>query len=202
MDLRVADLTQAVGRAEAAMAVLEQELNAADAKLGDGDTGGMLARVIAGLAAASVPEDDLGAAFFGYAKAAATATGSSLGTLLATALLAMGRDVKGQPAMPLAELGMRLAAARDAMLKRGQASLGDKTVIDALDAVSQATAGKTTWDTITPAAVEAATATLARFRDEPCKIGRARMFGDKSRGLDDPGMLAFVRLTMAVAGQL
>jgi hypothetical protein len=40
----------------------------------------------------------------------------------------------------------------------------------------------------------AAGAALADFRDRPCRIGRARMFGDKSSGLDDPGMLAFVRL--------
>jgi dihydroxyacetone kinase-like protein len=199
MELMVRDLVQAVGRAEAVMPALEQELNAADALLGDGDTGGMLVRVVAGLAKTTVREEDLGAAFLDYAKAAGSATGSSLGTLFATALLAMGRGTKGRPGVPLAELGPLLAVARDAMLKRGQASLGDKTVIDVLDAVSRVIEGKSEWAAIAPAAAEVATATLERFRGEPCGIGRARMFGDKSRGLDDPGMLAFVRLTLALA---
>jgi len=33
--------------------------------------------------------------------------------------------------------------------------------------------------------------TLTRFRDQQSKIGRARIFSDRSAGLDDPGMVAF-----------
>lgn len=201
-DLRTTDLALAVQRALEAMPVLEQKLNAADAKLGDGDTGGMLARVIEALATGPTCDGDLGVCFTAYAKAAAGATGSSLGTLLATALLTMAGMVKGRGSVPLDEFGPLLRAAVEAMLKRGQTALGDKTVIDALDAVSHAVAGKATWDAIGPAAVEAAQAALENFRDQPCRIGRARMFGDKSRGLDDPGMLAFVGLTMAIVGRL
>jgi len=36
--------------------------------------------------------------------------------------------------------------------------------------------------------------TIDDFRDKPCQIGRARIFQDKSIGLDDPGMVAFKRL--------
>jgi phosphoenolpyruvate---glycerone phosphotransferase subunit DhaL len=32
------------------------------------------------------------------------------------------------------------------------------------------------------------------FRDRQAKIGRARIFAEKSAGLDDPGMLAFRRI--------
>ena len=46
----------------------------------------------------------------------------------------------------------------------------------------------------------AARVTLAAFRDKPCRIGRARMYAHKSVGIDDPGMLAFVKLTEAIAG--
>jgi hypothetical protein len=46
----VAALGEAVGRVKARMASLEPVLNAADAKLGDGDTGIMLARVVDALA--------------------------------------------------------------------------------------------------------------------------------------------------------
>ena len=42
---------------------------------------------------------------------------------------------------------------------------------------------------------------LDRFRDQPNQLGRARMFGAKSIGLDDPGMLAFRRLLDGLTGE-
>lgn len=195
-----ASLVAAAARAHAAMAELEQELNAADARLGDGDTGGMLARVIERLASVEAADgDDLGRTFGVYAQAAAAATGSSLGTLFATALLTFGKATKGRTSMEASELGPILGEARDAMLRRGQSQLGDKTVIDAIDAVAKAITGKSHWPGVSGAARESSAAALAAFHDQPCKIGRARMFGDKSRGLDDPGMLAFARLVRIVS---
>lgn len=194
-------LKTAAKRAHAAMETLEHELNAADGKLGDGDTGGMLARVIERFASVEIREgEDLGRAFGLFAQAAAAATGSSLGTLFATALLAFAKATGGKTSLEAAEFGFVLGEARDAMLRRGQSELGDKTVIDAVDAVSRATSGRTTWSEVASSAISSADTVLANFRDKPCRIGRARMFGDKSRGLDDPGMLAFVRLVRVVAG--
>jgi dihydroxyacetone kinase len=201
MGLSPAALRAAVERAAAAMPGLEQGLNAADSKLGDGDTGGMLARLVGGLAKAPVPaEADLGATFSAYARAAATATGSSLGTLFATALLTMSKATKGKESVAWSELSPLLESAREAMMARGGAKLGDKTVLDALDAVATAVRGLDNPAAIGAAATAAADGALARFRDQPNKIGRARMFADASIGLDDPGMLAFARLTKVLAG--
>jgi dihydroxyacetone kinase-like protein len=36
--------------------------------------------------------------------------------------------------------------------------------------------------------------TLDTFRGLPCKLGRARAYGDASIGVDDPGMLALWHL--------
>ena len=41
------------------------------------------------------------------------------------------------------------------------------------------------------AVITAVDETLTLFRDRACKIGRARIFADRSVGLDDPGMVAF-----------
>src|SRR3546814_8832092 len=101
MSITVASIGLAVARAQGAMPALEQELNAAYAKLGDGDTGGMLARLVGRMAEqdlSAVP--DLGTAFSILARAAAAATGSSLGTLFATALLTLGRETKGRQSVP------------------------------------------------------------------------------------------------------
>jgi dihydroxyacetone kinase-like protein len=195
------DLKRNAARARAALVACEQELNAADAQLGDGDTGGMLSRVVERLACVETTDgDDLGKAFGAYAQAAAAATGSSLGTLLATGLLSFAKATRGKTTLAPVELGPILGEARDAMLKRGQSQLGDKTVIDVIHAISVAVSDKHDWTSVARAAAQSAAATLDAFRDRPCKIGRARMFGDKSRGLDDPGMLAMVRLVEAVSG--
>jgi dihydroxyacetone kinase len=200
MAIDTAALQRAIVAAHAGMAELEQELNAADSKLGDGDTGSMLARVLGKLTEADMHDAlDLGAAFTVLARAAVSATGSSLGTLLATALMTIAKETKGRDAISWPELGSVLAKARDAMIARGGAKLGDKTVLDALDAMARAIDGLD-QPTLREAALAAGPAVLERFRDRPCQIGRARMFAEKSVGIDDPGMLAFVKLTQRVAG--
>ncbi len=40
---------------------------------------------------------------------------------------------------------------------------------------------------------------LAEFRDRPFRQGRARIFGEKGLGRDDPGMVAFRRIVESLA---
>ncbi|TCR66134.1 DAK2 domain-containing protein [Bosea sp. BK604] len=198
--IELAALAGAVARAKARMATLEQELNLADSRLGDGDTGVMLARVVDAMAAIDyAAEPDIGAALGLMARKTASATGSSLGTLIATGLLTVSKRVKGEPAIAYADLGGHIAAVVAAMAARGGATLGDKTVLDILDALARALDGKGDGASAASAAVEACRTTLAEFRDRPCRIGRARMFAEKSIGMDDPGMLAVHELVLAIA---
>lgn len=201
MGLKIVHIVHAVRTAEAAMVRLEPVLNEADALIGDADTGSMLARMLRAMATATSPQvDDIGLAFTTLARAATTATGSSLGTLLATALLTIGRATKARNEVPWQEFGNLLGAARDAMATRGGAKLGDKTVLDALDAVARTVSS---FDEKTPnlaaAAARTANDALDRLRPYACHVGRARMFPEKSKGSDDPGMLAFALLLDALA---
>lgn len=197
MAITVETIAGLAQKANASIKVHEQALNEADSRLGDGDTGGMLARVIAGMAQQDLSgAADPGAAMSLLARAAASATGSSLGTLLATALLTMARETKGQAEIDPAALSGLVAKARDAMMARGGAKLGDKTVLDSMDAAARALEGA---DNPAQAVANAAEEALAAFRDKPNRIGRARMFGDATIGVDDPGMLAFARLARDLA---
>lgn len=196
----LAALGGAVARAKARMATLEQELNVADSRLGDGDTGVMLARVIDAMAGVDyTTQPDIGAALGLMARKTASATGSSLGTLIATGLLTMSKRVKGEAGIAYADLGGHVAAVVEAMGARGGAKLGDKTVLDILDALARGLDGKSDGAAVASAAVAACRTTLAEFRERPCKIGRARMFAEKSIGMDDPGMLAIHELVLAIA---
>ena len=187
--------------AQAAMDREADRLNAADGALGDGDLGVTMTRGMA-LVAEAAPElpDDLGQALLRCAQAFTRSSGSSYGTLLATGLMAMAKARRGGRAIEAGDLAGLVAAARDAMAARGKAELGGKTVLDSLDAVARALDGVTDPDAAAEAAPRAARAALEAFRERPATVGRARIFAEKSRGLDDPGMLAMALIVEAIAG--
>ncbi len=195
MPITVRSLITAVERSHARMASLEDVLNAADALLGDGDTGSMLARVMERMAATDLSAvTDVGAAFSALAKATMSATGSSLGTLIATALLSFAKATRGRTEVPWSELSSILEQAVEAMCARGGASLGDKTILDGLHSIAQSLAGIDDEAAASSAAETGARIALEQFQSQPCKIGRARLFPEKSTGAHDPGMLAIALL--------
>ena len=54
-------------------------------------------------------------------------------------------------------------------------------------------------ESVADAAIVGAGRALAEFRERQARIGRARIYGEKSVGHDDPGMLAAVLLLRAAA---
>jgi len=200
MPITVQTLRDAVARSHSRITRLKDQLNAADALLGDGDTGSMLARVIEKMAATDLSSTtDVGAAFNAIARATMSATGSSLGTLLATALLTFAKSTKGRSEIPRSELSGLIEQAIEAMKARGGASLGDKTILDALHSIAQSLIGIDDQSTAALAAETGARNALEQFKSQPCKIGRARLFPEKSTGAHDPGMLALWLLLMSDA---
>jgi dihydroxyacetone kinase-like protein len=196
-----AQLRAAAARIAAQAAACAGELNAADGQLGDGDLGITVSKGWAEIAAgADGMPDDVGMFFLECAKAFQRVSSSSYGTLTATGFMAAAKACKGRTDVPFAEVPGLVAAARDAMMARGKGSLGDKTVLDSLDAIATATAGLSDPSAILRAADEAATRALDDFRDRENRLGRARMFAEKSRGLDDPGMLALRRMLDGLVG--
>jgi dihydroxyacetone kinase-like protein len=200
MTITVQTLNSAIARADAGMATLTDILNAADAQLGDGDTGTMLARLIGTFANVdNSSAESLSAAFMALAKAGAASTGSSLGTLIITAMMTAGKATNGKSEIAWNELGGLLIAIRDAAMSRGKAELGNKTIIDALDALATALDGAENAQSAATAALQAMDKVVAEFKNRPSALGRARMFAEKSIGLDDPGMLALSEIVRIVA---
>ena len=148
--------------------------------------------------AAELP-DDLGLAFLAFAKAFQRVSPSSYGTLTATALMAAAKRTKGKTEVAWSEVPALVAAARDAMMERGKGALGDKSVLDVLDAVARKTEGLDDPSAMLTAARSAIDETLAAFKGQPAKLGRARMFAEKSMTLDDPGMVALQRVVDGLA---
>jgi len=197
--LTTAVLADGLRRIAAHMETVAEALNAADGQLGDGDLGVTMQRGGRELMKAlpSLPHD-VGMALLACAQAITRVSGSSYGTLLATGMMAAAKATRGRTAMPWSELSALLHAALQAMMARGKASLGDKTVLDVLDAAARAVDGVPPAEMLA-AASGAVDATMTRLRDQPAKIGRARIFAERSVGLDDPGMLAFREMLRALS---
>jgi dihydroxyacetone kinase-like protein len=201
MTIDRAAMIAGIARLTAAMERDFDALNTADGALGDGDLGVTMTRGMRAISegVADLP-DDLGLALLKCAQAFTKSSGSSYGTLMATGLMAMAKSVKGRTEVAPADISGLVATARDAMQARGKAELGGKTVLDSLDAVAKATEGLSDPAALRSAAVTAASEAMDSFRDRPATIGRARIFAEKSRGMDDPGMLAMTAIVVALAG--
>jgi dihydroxyacetone kinase-like protein len=193
MGITTSDLRAAATRLAAAGDAAQDELNGLDGQLGDGDLGITVATGWKEVANETLP-DDVGMAFLAASKAFQRVSSSSYGTLTATALMAAAKKTKGRTDVPWSEVPALVAAARDAMMERGKGSLGDKSVLDVLDAVATAIDGMDDPAAMRAAAAAAADGAMAEFRDKPNRLGRARMFAEKSVGMDDPGMRALQRL--------
>jgi dihydroxyacetone kinase len=193
------DLRRIAHRLSAAAAIMRAELNAQDALIGDGDLGITVAegwRAVAEVAPGF--SDDVGQALLQTSKAFQHVSSSSFGTLVAIAFMAAAKATMGRSVIPHTEIPALLRDARDAMRARGKSEPGDKTFLDSIDAVIAAITGLSEPARIVAAADAAAETALKDFRLRPNKIGRARMFADRSSGLDDPGMLAVRRIIAAL----
>lgn len=199
MTVYSATLKNSFQSASLAILTASAELNALDGKLGDGDLGVTLEKCARNIMD-SIPSmnDNLSDNFKAAALACAKASGSSFGTLLAQGLLVAARDTREHDTLARADMVKLLLESVQILSARGGAVLGDKTVLDAMDAAASALQNAADGDDLRAVAVQAIKQTISTFRDKPNKIGRARMFAERSIGMDDPGMIAFLRIVEAV----
>ncbi len=194
-ELTTASVRWALERFSAKMRLCADELNALDGALGDGDLGVNMLRAADRLTTEgpNLPAD-VGMALLKCAQAFTSVSASTYGTLLATGLMAAAKLTKGRTAVPWSEASSLLGAAVLAMSERGKGNLGDKTVLDAVEAAGRAAQGLDDPAKITAAAVAAVAEAMDRLRECQFQQGRARIFGAKGVGRDDPGMVAFLRI--------
>jgi len=181
----------AMSRIKSGLRAHADELNERDGALGDGDLGVTLLRSMELFSTQPPSSEDVGMVLLGYAKLLTGTVGSTYGTLAATGLMAAAKQTKGRTGVPWSEVSSLLGAAGAAMAARGKSQLGDKTVLDALEAARKATENIGDAEKLAPAAAKAVKETIAEFRTRPFKQGRARIFAEKGLGMDDPGMVAF-----------
>jgi dihydroxyacetone kinase-like protein len=199
MEIAAHDLKLALERWCAAMKQAAPELNELDARIGDGDLGATLEKCAIHVGQALPAADDsLAGIFKACAAACAKASGSSFGTLLAVGCMSAARTTAGLACLDRAALVALLEQALAQLSARGGAALGDKTMLDSLDAVKRAIAEAPEGASLAGAVTAAAGQALDEFRARPNLIGRARMFAERTIGMDDPGMVAILRMAQAI----
>ncbi|MGW8483221.1 dihydroxyacetone kinase family protein [Microbacterium sp. NPDC055903] len=201
---------QVVGRALGAVAAMldseADELGRIDRIAGDGDHGIGMQRGSRAAAAAAADAVERGAgartAIQHAGDAWADKGGGTSGAIWGEMLVALGDALGDEAAVDAAAVGAGVGRMKDAVMSFGKATVGDKTMIDAivpfadrlrerLDAGDGLVAA---WTDAARTAEAAAQATA----DLTAKLGRARSHGDKSLGTPDPGAISFALITHTV----
>jgi len=119
---------------------------------------------------------------------------STFSAFLATGFRKAASAVKEKREIDVKSLSAMFEAAVQGIMKLGKAGAGDKTLLDALIPASVAVKaasdrGGSVADALRDAA-DAAQAGMESTIDMVSKQGRARSFGDRTRGIQDPGATA------------
>ena len=169
------------------------DFNSADGKIGDGDLG---VTVLHGLEEVnnnvSKFSDDMGANFMLCSHAFVKKSGSSFGTLIAFSFMNISKNLKGKTECNHDDIISIFETALKTILERGKTNLGDKTIADSLDLIIKNLKDNQNYAEVFKSSTKQA---LEDFKGKKIKIGRARMFEDKTMDLDDPGMFALNRLS-------
>jgi dihydroxyacetone kinase-like protein len=174
------------------VAAAQAELNQLDGVAGDGDLGLTMSTGARALIAIAPELEtlDLASALRRCGTELARKAPSTSGTLLATALLRAAGAVAGD-SPPATLLAAALAASQTGIEQRGKASVGDKTLLDALApahdaAQAAADAGLDLCEALRAtahAAAEGADAT----KSMRARVGRAGWLAERSEGHEDAG---------------
>ena len=169
------------------------EFNSVDGKIGDGDLG---VTILHGLEEVnnnfSKFTDDMGLNFLLCSQAFVKKSGSSFGTLIAFSFINISKNLKGKTECNHEDILSIFETALKTILERGKTNLGDKTIADSLNLIIKKIKNNQNYSEIFKSSTKQA---LEDFKGKKIKIGRARMFEDKTKELDDPGMYALYKLS-------
>lgn len=195
-----------VRRSAAVISEHRGELITLDREIGDADHGENMDRGFSAvvpklddLAADATPADVLKM----VATTLISTVGGASGPLFGTAYLKASGAVAGAGDLDAAAVVALLTAARDGIVLRGKAEVGDKTMIDAwtpaVDAAAAAADGGADEAAVLAAAAAAAQTGAESTDPLVARKGRASYLGERAVGHRDPGSVSTALLLQAAA---
>lgn len=192
--MRAPELITHISRSLELLIESADELRDLDQTLGDGDLGitvtsgaNAVREALAALPAGASSREVLRAAGTAFASANPSTFAALIGgATLAAASAAVSEEI--EPLTLVEKIQERVA-------QRGGAEVGDKTVLDAIDAIRASLAETPSADPVerARAAREAVSAVVTDYADKHSMRGRAAWVGERSIGRKDPGQVAALR---------
>ena len=171
------------------------DFNEADGKIGDGDLGITIQNGFQEIINNKDNfTDDLGHNFMLCSQAFVKKSGSSFGTLVAFCLMNISKSLKDKKFLTHSNIIEIFEISIKTIKERGKTNLGDKTILDSLNIILnkiKETKNEIKYSQIFKTSTKEA---LEKFKGKKILIGRARMFEDKTKDFDDPGMFALSKL--------
>lgn len=176
----------------------KDELCEMDAQMGDGDLGLTMHKgysALPDLIRENAEPGDIGKTLMKSGMKMASVVPSTMGTLMSSGVMEGGKALKGKSEIGPAELSTYLTAFAAGIQKRGKCALGDRTILDAVDAgakkaAAAVEAGATDLETVINAAVEGAAEGVEATKEMTPKFGKAAVFAAKAIGTPDQGAVA------------
>ena len=180
-----------------------------DGEMGDADFGKTLAdgfRAVLHQMDEGIDRSSIGTFLMKVGSTFAGSAGGTSGPMWGTAFLRAGINSKEKQTINLGDLVVMGRAAIAGIMARGNASQGDKTLLDALiPAVDKLEEYARQAPDLAPAVQAAASVAedaIEGTRQWPAKRGRQSYAGDRTIGTLDPGIVAVAMMLRAVAVQL
>lgn len=181
-----------------------------DRRIGDADHGSNMHRGMSAVAVLTTDgADDFDDAAALLKKAGMTlvnTVGGASGPLYGTFFLRLAKALPADGDIDAAQWGTALRAGLQGIVDRGKASVGDKTMVDALALALEAYDAAVADGADVAAALRAAADGAARGRDATIDLvarkGRASYLGERSRGTQDPGATSLALLLDSAARTL
>ncbi|AKG73500.1 dihydroxyacetone kinase subunit DhaL [Salinicoccus halodurans] len=166
-----------------------------DRKLGDGDHGVTMSigwqAIDEKLEGELASEEDCGKINISVGKTFLSAVGSSVGPLYATGFLRGAKAVKNKSVVNDADLAAFWIAFAKGVKERGQAEVGDKTMIDTLEPffikLEESFDATADFPSAFAEGVVAGEEGMKSTKDIVSKKGRSSRLGERSIGAQDPG---------------
>jgi dihydroxyacetone kinase len=170
-----------------------------DAAAGDGDLGLTAGKIAEGMRIANAAATgDLNADLMLIGREIARAAPSTFGTLFATGFIRAAAVVKVDVA-PLSNIQVGITAAFDGIATRGKATIGQRTLLDALYPAVLAFQNATDLPSALSAAAIAARAGATATAEMSPIHGRAGWIGERVKGIEDAGATAIAVVFEALA---
>jgi dihydroxyacetone kinase-like protein len=198
------DWIEIFGKMQEAIEGAKDRLNELDGAIGDGDHGVGMSIGLRAVVEALAKLDDqvtLEQVFKTAGQAFLTAAGGAVGALIGTMWTDTAKMLAGRTSFGPAEARQMLEAMENAVVRRGKAKPGDKTMLDALHPAVAAAQEVQEDDlaAIFRAAAESAETGARRTADMISRLGRSSRLGNRTLGHQDAGATSLAVLLATIS---